>query len=129
MEGGKMIHTRMYTKSETPVHKTGLISLVSLVSMVQISRGIDWILEDDGIKAHSYSILEQVSDVSGQMIMKLSPRPKDWVGSLYLDTTEQEIEIVKQDSKAIWVRQKGLEYVHWYSDVAPGVIEAWKRLF
>ena len=121
-----MIHTRMYTKSETPVHKTGL---VSLVSTVQISRGIDWILEDDGIKAHSYSILEQVSDVSGQMIMKLSPRPKDWVGSLYLDTTEQEIEIVKQDSKAIWVRQKGLEYVHWYSDVAPGVIEAWKRLF
>ena len=118
-----MIHTRIYATTDVPVRKTGL------TSTIKVSRGIDWMLEDFGTKAQSYSILEQTSDVSGQMVMKLSPRPTDWVGTLYLDTAEQEVEIVKQDSKAIWIRQKGLEYVHWYSDVAPGVIEAWKRLF
>jgi len=119
----RMIHTRIYATTDVPVRKTGL------TSTIKVSRGIDWMLEDFGTRAQSYSILEQTSDVSGQMVMKLSPRPTDWVGTLYLDTAEQEVEIVKQDSKAIWVRQKGLEYVHWYSDVAPGVIEAWKRLF
>ena len=85
-------------------------------------------LEDHGAKAISYSLVEQVMDSSGRMIVKMRPRPTDWVGSLYLDTTEQEIELVKQDSKAIWVRQKGLEFVHWYANVDPGIVEAWKRL-
>jgi len=120
----QMIHTRVYKMTETPVKKTGVL---------KTSRGIDWMLEDNGIKSISYSILEQVVDFadfasSGKMIVKMRPRPTDWVGSLYFDTTEQEIEIVKQDSKAIWIRQKGLEYVHWYANVDPGIVEAWKRL-
>jgi hypothetical protein len=120
----QMIHTRVYKTTVLPVKKTGTL---------KVSRGIDWMLEDNGIKSISYSILEQVVDftafdASGKMIVKMRPRPTDWVGSLYFDTTEQEIEIVKQDSKAVWVRQKGLEYVHWYADVDPGIVEAWKRL-
>ena len=115
----KMIHTRVYKTTELPVKKTGTL---------KTSRGIDWTLEDNGIKSISYSLLEQVIDLDGRMIVKMRPRPTDWVGSLYLDTTEQEIEIVKQDSKAIWIRQKGLEYVHWYANVDPGIVEAWKRL-
>lgn len=120
----KMIHTRVYKTTELPVKKTGTL---------KTSRGIDWTLEDNGIKSISYSILEQVVDfaafdASGKMIVKMRPRPTDWVGSLYFDTTEQDIEIVKQDSKAIWIRQKGLEYVHWYANVDPGIVEAWKRL-
>ena len=119
-----MIHTRVYKTTELPLKKTGIL---------KTSRGIDWMLEDNGIKSISYSILEQVVDFaafdsSGKMIVKMRPRPTDWVGSLYFDTTEQEIEIVKQDSKAIWIRQKGLEFVHWYADVDPGIVEAWKRL-
>jgi uncharacterized membrane-anchored protein len=86
------------------------------------------VLEDNGTKAISYSMVEQVIDSSGKMIVKMHPRPTDWVESLYLDTTEQEIEIVKQDSKAVWVRQKGLEYVDWYANVDPGIVEVWKRL-
>ena len=109
----------MYTKTEIPVKKTGTL---------KVSRGIDWILEDHGAKTISYSLLEQVMDSSGRMIVKIRPRPTDWVGSVYLDTTEQEMEIVKQDSKAIWIRQKGLEYVHWYGEVEAGIVEAWKRL-
>jgi hypothetical protein len=109
----------MYTKTEIPVKKTGTL---------KVSRGIDWILEEHVAKTISYSLLEQVMDSSGRMIVKIQPRPTDWVGSLYLDTTEQEIEIVKQDSKAIWIRQKGLEYVHWYGEVEAGIVEAWKRL-
>jgi hypothetical protein len=116
-----MIHTRIYTPTEIPLKKTGTL---------KVSRGIDWVLEDNGIKSISYSILEQVAalDSVGRMIMKMCPRPTDWVGPLYLDTTEQEMEIVKQDSKAIWIRQKGLEYVHWYGQVEAGIVEAWKRL-
>ena len=114
-----MIHTRIYTKTEIPLKKTGI---------VKTSRGIDWMLEDNGIKSVSYSILEQMTDLDGRMIVKMSPKPNDWVGPLYLDTTEQEMEIVKQDSKAVWVRQKGLEYVHWYGEVLTGIVEAWKRL-
>jgi len=114
-----MIHTRIYTKTETPLKKTGIL---------KTSRGIDWVLEDNGTKATSYSLLEQVVGSDGRTIVKMSPRPTDWVGSLYLDTTEQEIEIVKQDSKAIWIRQKGLEYVHWYGQVEAGIVEAWKRM-
>ena len=114
-----MIHTRVYKTTELPVKKTGIL---------KTSRGIDWMLEDHGVKAISYSLVEQVMDSSGRMIVKMRPRPTDWVGSLYLDTIEQDIEIVKQDSKAVWVRQKGLEFVHWYADVDPGIVEAWKRL-
>jgi len=114
-----MIHTRVYKTTEIPLKKTGIL---------KTSRGIDWILEDHGAKAISYSLVEQVMDSSGRTIVKMRLRPTDWVGSLYLDTTEQDIEIVKQDSKAVWVRQKGLEYVHWYADVDPGIVEAWKRL-
>ena len=115
----EMIHTRVYKTTEIPLKKTGIL---------KTSRGIDWMLEDHGVKAISYSLVEQVMDSSGRMIVKMRPRPTDWVGSLYLDTIEQDIEIVKQDSKAIWVRQKGLEFVHWYADVDPGIVEAWKRL-
>jgi hypothetical protein len=114
-----MIHTRIYTKTETPLKKTGIL---------KTSRGIDWVLEDNGTKAISYSILEQLIDLDGRMIVKMSPKSTDWVGSLYLDTTQQEMEIVKQDSKAIWVRQKGLEYVHWYGQVEAGIVEAWKKM-
>jgi len=114
-----MIHTRIYTKTEIPLKKTGTL---------KVSRGIDWILEDNGIKSVSYSILEQMTDLDGRMIVKIQPKSTDWVGSLYLDTTEQEIQIVKQDSKAIWVRQKGLEYVHWYGEVEAGIVEAWKKM-
>jgi hypothetical protein len=114
-----MIHTRIYVETKTPLKKTGTL---------KTSRGIDWVLEDNGTKAVSYSLLEQVVGLDGRMLVKMRPRPTDWVGSLYFDTTEQEIEIVKQDSKAIWIRQKGLEYVHWYADVDPGIVEAWKRL-
>jgi hypothetical protein len=114
-----MIHTRIYSETKVPLKKTGTL---------KTSRGIDWMLEDHGAKAISYSLVEQVMDSSGRMIVKMRPRPTDWVGSLYLDTTEQEMELVKQDSKAIWIRQKGLEYVHWYADVDPGIVEAWKRL-
>ena len=106
-------------ETKIPLKKMGIL---------KISRGIDWVLEDNGTKATSYSLLEQVIGSDGRTIVKMSPRPTDWVGPLYLDTTEQEIEIVKQDSKAIWIRQKGLEYVHWYADVDPGIVEAWKRL-
>ena len=106
-------------ETKIPLKKMGIL---------KISRGIDWVLEDNGTKAISYSLLEQVIDLDGRMIVKMSPRPTDWVGSLYLNTTEQEMEIVKQDSKAVWVRQKGLEFVHWYADVDPGIVEAWKRL-
>ena len=120
----EMIHTRVYKTTELPVKKTGIL---------KVSRGIDWVLEDNGIKSISYSILEQVIDfaafdASGKMIVKMRPRPTDWVGPLYFDTTEQDIEIVKQDSKAVWIRQKGLEYVHWYAEVDAGIVEAWKRL-
>ena len=114
-----MIHTRIYVETKTPLKKTGTL---------KVSRGIDWDLEDHGTKAISYSLLEQVMDSSGRMIVKIQPRPTDWVGPLYLDTTEQEMEIVKQDSKAIWIRQKGLEYVHWYGEVEAGIVEAWKRM-
>jgi len=114
-----MIHTRIYVETKTPLKKTGTL---------KVSRGIDWILEEHVAKTISYSLLEQVMDSSGRMIVKMSPRPTDWVGPLYLDTTEQEIEIVKQDSKAIWIRQKGLEYVHWYGQAEPGIVEAWKRM-
>ena len=114
-----MIHTRIYVETKTPLKKTGTLKAI---------WGIDWILEDNGIKSTSYSILEQMTDATGRTIVKMSPRPTDWVGPLYLDTTEQEIEIVKQDSKAIWIRQKGLEYVHWYGEVEAGIVEAWKRL-
>jgi hypothetical protein len=114
-----MIHTRVYKTTELPLKKTGIL---------KTSRGIDWVLEDHGAKAISYSLLEQVIDLDGRMIVKMRPRPTDWVGSLYFDTTEQDIEIVKQDSKAIWIRQKGLEYVHWYAEVDAGIVEAWKRL-
>jgi hypothetical protein len=114
-----MIHTRVYKTTEIPLKKTGIL---------KTSRGIDWMLEDHGAKAISYSLVEQVMDSSGRTIVKMRLRPTDWVGSLYLDTIEQDIEIVKQDSKAVWVRQKGLEYVHWYADVDPGIVEAWKRL-
>ena len=86
------------------------------------------VLEDNGTKSIRYSMVEQVMDSSGRTIVKMRPRPTDWVRSLYLDTTEQEMESVKQDSKAIWIRQKGLEFVHWYADVDPGIVEAWKRL-
>ena len=114
-----MIHTRVYKTIETPVKKTGIL---------KTSRGIDWVLEDNGIRSISYSLVEQVIGSDGRTIVKMRPRPTDWVGPLYFDTTEQEIEIVKQDSKAIWIRQKGLEFVHWYADVDPGIVEAWKRL-
>jgi hypothetical protein len=114
-----MIHTRMYVETKSPLKKTGIL---------KVNRGIDWVLEDNGTKAISYSLLEQAMDSSGRTIVKMSPRPTDWIGPLYLNTTEQEIEIVKQDSKAIWVRQKGLEYVHWYGQVEPGIMEAWKRM-
>jgi hypothetical protein len=105
-----VIHTRIYKTSTAELGTTNRTT-------IRTSRGIDWILEEGG---HSYSILEQVSDASGQMIMKLLLRPKDWTGPIYLDTVEEEVEIVKQDSKSIWIRQKGLEYVHWYSDVRTG---------
>jgi hypothetical protein len=119
-----MIHTRIYSKTDKELSKTSTQTL-------NIHRGVDWILEDVNnqmIKSNSYSILEQLLDSSGRMIVKMTPKPNNWIGPVYLNSEEQEIEIVKQDSKAIWIRQKGLEYVHWYGEVEAGIVEAWKRL-
>jgi hypothetical protein len=115
----QQIHTRIYTKTDK--------ELSGIKIPIKIHRGIDWLLEENKFGSNSYSILEQALDASGSMILKMRPRPTDWIGSLYLDTIEQDIEILKQDTKAIWIRQPGLEYIHFYSEVDSGVVEVWKR--
>jgi len=75
----------------------------------------------------SYEIFSQ-EQVGDKTIIKLEPRPRDWIGTTYLSTVDKEVQIVKQDKKGIWCRLKGLEYIHWNADIEDiRILEVWKR--
>ena len=87
-----------------------------------IIRGADWFIEND----KSYEIQSQDCVPGTQIIcIRADPRPKDWIGPLYLETTESPMDILKEDAKGTLFRRNGWMGVHWFGSGGWKEVERW----
>ena len=87
-----------------------------------IIRGADWFIENH----KSYEIQSQDCVPGTQIIcIRADPRPKDWIGPLYLETTESPMDILKEDAKGTLFRRNGWMGVHWFGSGGWKEVERW----
>jgi hypothetical protein len=87
-----------------------------------VIRGADWFIQND----KSYDIVSQTCVPGTKIIcIRTESRPTDWIGPLYLETTESPMEIFKEDAKGILFRRKGWMVVHWFGEGEWKDVERW----
>ena len=108
-----------FDKDESKSKSNILIKRTVLSTVV---RGADWFIEND----RSYEIQSQECVPGTKIIcIRADPRPTDWVGSLYLETTESPMDILKEDAKGVLFRRNGWTGVHWFGSGGWKDVERW----